>query len=389
MRSAKRALVSPRVLTAVPICDGHDSAIMTINLELVRAGTEVVYLGYHRSARDIVRAAIQEDVQGIGLSSYNGGHIEFFSEVMALLRRRGAGHIGLFGGGGGTITPADAKVMKRRGVDQIFFAGTPLPEIVQFVRRTYGARRKAFLERYSPGTLSSDRQLASCLTLAEARLKHPVQRLNDDRRGSRAARASKASRIIGITGPGGVGKSTLIDELALRFLNNRPKGRLAILSHDPGLPGHGALLGDRATMIYAQDDRVFMRSLPTGGKAGGLSPATGKILAMLRQAGFELILVETAGIGEEDLPFANLAVHRQVLVMTPNYGGRLQLQKILMLEAADLVVLNKTDLAASRTAISEIKQGLGQNRRKPKLIPTMAKRHRDAGVDQLFLEIIE
>src|SRR5580765_1962565 len=112
-----------RLLTAVPICDGHDSAIITINLELVRAGIEVIYLGYHRSVRDIVRAAIQEDVQAIGLSSYNGGHVEFFSEVLRGLRRAGAKHIGIFGGGGGTITAADARLMKRRGVDEIFFAG--------------------------------------------------------------------------------------------------------------------------------------------------------------------------------------------------------------------------------------------------------------------------
>src|SRR5438445_678528 len=119
-----------RILTAVPICDGHDSPIMTINLELVRHGIEVIYLGYHRSVADIVRAAIQEDARAIGLSSYNGGHVEFFGEVLSLLRRHGAGDIGVFGGGGGTITANDAKRMKRRGVDEIFFAGTPLDEMV-------------------------------------------------------------------------------------------------------------------------------------------------------------------------------------------------------------------------------------------------------------------
>src|SRR5437588_12996305 len=131
-------MASPiRILTAVPICDGHDSAINTINLEFIRHGIEVVYLGYHRSVGDIVRAAIQEDVRAVGISSYNGGHIEFFSEVTHQLRRQGGGHIGLFGGGGGTITPEDAKVMKRRGVDEIFFAGTPLTRIVQFVQSAY------------------------------------------------------------------------------------------------------------------------------------------------------------------------------------------------------------------------------------------------------------
>src|SRR5438093_9607058 len=140
MTPAARAPI--RVLTAVPICDGHDSAINTINLELIRHGIEVVYLGYHRSARDIVRAAIQEDVRALGLSSYNGGHVEFFGEVVQLLRKHGAADIGVFGGGGGTITPADAAVIRRKGVDAIFFAGTPLEEMVALVKGTYARPRK-------------------------------------------------------------------------------------------------------------------------------------------------------------------------------------------------------------------------------------------------------
>src|SRR5712672_2470539 len=130
-----------RILTAVPICDGHDSAINTINLEFIRHGIEVVYLGFHRYVRDIVRAAIQEDVRAIGISSYNGGHVEFFTEVLRALKRQGAGDIGVFGGGGGTITLADAKLLKRRGVDEIFFPGTPFSAIVAFVPRAYGNPR--------------------------------------------------------------------------------------------------------------------------------------------------------------------------------------------------------------------------------------------------------
>src|SRR5262245_5899227 len=135
-------MLSPiRILTAVPICDGHDSAINTINLEFIRHGIEVIYLGYHRSVGDIVRAAIQEDVRAIGISSYNGGHIEFFAEVVALLRKRGS-DIQVFGGGGGTITHHDAATMKRKGVDQIFFAGTSLAEMTDYVRERYGKPRK-------------------------------------------------------------------------------------------------------------------------------------------------------------------------------------------------------------------------------------------------------
>ncbi len=367
-RLHKRAV---RVLTAVPLCDGHDSAIMTINLELVRHGIEVIYLGYHRSVADIVRAAIQEDARAIGLSSYNGGHVEFFGEVLHRLRRRGAGDIGLFGGGGATITGADAKLMKRSGVDQIFFPGSSLAEMVEFVKRTYGSRSRTYSARNGQRSFP-DRRIAKALSAVEA--------------GGRPAALDlqRSTPVIGITGPGGAGKTTLIDELALRFLKARPQSRLAILSHDPSLARAGALLGDRATMVYAQDDRVFMRSLATGGKAGGLSTATRGCLEVLRHSGFDVVLVESAGIGQEAAPFARGLADKQVLVMSPDYGSRLQLQKILMLEAADVVTINKSDLPAARTAISELEQRLAQNGKGQKLIATVAKRHRDPGVDELF-----
>src|ERR1041385_6623648 len=151
-----------RVLTAVPICDGHDSAINTINLEFIRHGIEVVYLGYHRPVGDIVRAAIQEDVRAIGISSYNGGHIEFFAEVVDLLRKKGAEEIKVFGGGGGTITHEDAASMKRRGVDEVFFAGTSLQDMVKFVHQHYGKPRTK-----RPRAKSFDQELAQKLTEIE------------------------------------------------------------------------------------------------------------------------------------------------------------------------------------------------------------------------------
>src|SRR3954466_2151015 len=194
-----------RILTAVPICDGHDSAINTINLEFIRNGIEVVYLGFHRYVGDIVRAAIQEDVAAVGISSYNGGHVEFFVEVVKQLRKRGADDIAVFGGGGGTITHDDQRVMQRRGVDKIFFAGTSLTDMVEWVHQRYAKGHKHTGRRGAP----ADMQLARKLTQIEdsfADGKGKRQTSRGQRSSSKARRRNGKTRVIGFTGPGGAGK---------------------------------------------------------------------------------------------------------------------------------------------------------------------------------------
>ena len=367
-----------RILTAVPICDGHDSAINTINLELIRHGVEVVYLGYHRSARDIARAAIQEDVRGVGISSYNGGHVEFFAQVVALLRKEGARPIEVFGGGGGTITQGDEKRMRSRGVDRIFCAGTPLSAIVEYVLTRFDRPLRGAV---ASSRVSQDLRISQMLARGVRQKRRPRLR-------------TAAPLTIGVTGPGGAGKTTLIDELVLRQLQLDPNSRVAILSHDPSIVGKGALLGDRAVMIHSQHDRVFMRSLATRGRAGGLSATTRRYLESLRAIefergrGFDLIIVETVGIGQEAVPFDRELVDRTALVMSPEYGSRLQLQKIAMLDVADIVVVNKSDRPGSRAAMIEIGQRTGSNGHGPRIVSACAKQHRDPGVDEVFSLLI-
>ncbi len=368
-----------RILTAVPLCDGHDSAITTINLELARHGLEVIYLGYHQSASAIVRAAIQEDTDAIGLSSYNGGHLVFFKEVVDQLRRSGNSDIDVFGGGGGTITLADARQMRRLGTARIFFAGTPLDTIVSEIKRDFARVTKP------NARFRGDRALARAITLAESGRATRHSSLVTPRKN--AAR----SLVVGIAGPGGAGKSTLIDELALRFLRANSTGRIAILANDPSHPGTGgAILGDRVSAIYAQDDRAFFRSLATRGSLTGLSAAAPAAIDILKRSGaFDLILVESVGVGQESDPFGSFG-HRTPLVdavlfvLAPHYGGRVQLQKIALLSGADFVALNKCDHPMAHTARAEIQACLDQNGQGQRLHATTAAQHSDPGVNQLY-----
>jgi|JI10StandDraft_1071094.scaffolds.fasta_scaffold325381_1 methylmalonyl-CoA mutase cobalamin-binding domain/chain len=372
-----------RILTAVPVCDGHDSAVTTINIELARHGLEVIYLGYHQSASAIVRAAIQEDVNVVGLSSYNGGHIVFFKEVVDQLKKSGNADIPVFGGGGGTITPADARVMQRQGTDRIYFAGTPLDRMMAEIKRDYARAAKA-----NP-KFKGDRAIARAITIVES---NPTRSSLPATRYSNGAKCR--SYVVGVAGPGGAGKSTLIDELTSRFLKSNPTGRIALLANDPSHPDSGgAILGDRVSAIYAQDDRVFFRSLATRGSLTGLSAAAPAAIDILKTSGeFDLILVESVGVGQESDPFRTFGacpklVDATLFVLPPHYGGLIQLQKIALLNGADFVALNKCDHPMAHTAKAEIQARLNQNGKGQTLHPTTAAKHFDPGVDALFAAI--
>ena len=380
-----------RILTAVPVCDGHDSAVTTINIELARHGIEVIYLGYHQSASAIVRAAIQEDVNVVGLSSYNGGHLVFFKEVADQLKKSGNADIPVFGGGGGTITHADARVMRRQGTDRIYFAGTPLDKMMAEIKRDY-----ARVAKPNP-KFKGDRVLARAITIAEESLEAgpsvPQKRRTDGPASIKKTGTAKPF-IVGVAGPGGAGKSTLIDELTSRFLRANPAGRIALLANDPSHPDSGgAILGDRVSAIYAQDDRVFFRSLATRGSLTGLSAAAPAAIDILKASGeFNLILVESVGVGQESDPFRIFGagpklVDATLFVLAPYYGGLIQLQKIALLNGADLVALNKCDHPMAHTAKAEIQARLNQNGKGQSLHATTAAKHFDPGVDALFAAI--
>src|SRR5919201_403073 len=316
-----------RFVTAASLFDGHDASINIMRRILQGMGAEVIHLGHNRSVDEVVTAALQEDVQGIAVSSYQGGHVEYFKYMVDLLKARGGAHIKVFGGGGGVIVPAEIKELQDYGVARIYSPEDGQRMGLQGMINDMLARCDFDLAQYAPKDLKAGdaRSLAQVITALELG--------NRDPRGIRQAAEKSAAPVLGVTGTGGAGKSSLTDELVRRFrLDQGDELGIAVLSVDPTRrKTGGALLGDRIRMNAIHGGRTFMRSLATRDTGSELSAAIGDAIAACKAAGYQLVIVETAGIGQGDaavVPHADVTLY----VMTPEFGAASQLEKIDMLD---------------------------------------------------------
>ncbi len=385
-----------RFVTAASLFDGHDAAINIMRRLLQRSGVEVIHLGHNRSVEEIVNAAIQEDVQGIAVSSYQGGHMEFFKYMYDLLQERGAGHILIFGGGGGVIIPEEIRELEAYGIAKIFSPEDGremgLQGMINHMIRLADhptPTRLAESGAEVPLTPTEVRRVAEWITLAERRVveKHPEW----DEIFARLREMRRPVPVVGITGTGGAGKSSLTDELLRRFLRVYPDKTFAVLSVDPSKQKTGgALLGDRIRMNALASPRIYMRSLASRRSGSELSAAMDEALDVVRAAGFDLIIVETSGIGQGDAEVARVA-DLSIYVMTSEFGAPSQLEKIDMLDYADFVVINKFDRKGSEDALREVRKQYRRNHNQfegpDESLPvygTIASQFNDPGTDRFF-----
>ena len=382
-----------RFVTAASLFDGHDAAINVMRRLIQDRGAEVVHLGHNRSVRDVVRAAIQEDADAIAVSSYQGGHVEYFTYAVDMLRELGAGHIRVFGGGGGTITPREIAALQERGVERIYHPDDGLAlgltgMIDDLIAR---ARSQQVPSRPPDGTADGDLAIARMLSALEDEAIDGAA-LEALRAGWREAGAGVP--VLGITGTGGAGKSTVTDELLARFMRCFPRMRVAVLAVDPTRRRTGgALLGDRIRMNSLRHERIYMRSLATRRRHRATSAILADAIAFLRAAGFDLVIVETAGIGQSDSEIVDL-VDVATYVMTSEFGAASQLEKIDMLDLADVIVINKFDQRRARDALRDVRKQWRRNRaafdvpdEATPVFPTIASQFDDPGVSALFVEL--
>ncbi len=380
----------PRFVSAASLFDGHDAAINMIRRLLQSHGAEVVHLGHNRSVSDIVRAALQEDADAIAVSSYQGGHNEYFRYMLQMLRQEGAAHIQVIVGGGGTIAPDEISALERDGVQKIY---TPedgrrlgLDGMIEDVlARVAGAKRPDYV--IVKPQAAKTRELGEAITILEA--SEPPGAAQQLR--TWIAAAPRQCPVVGITGTGGAGKSSLTDELLLRLVRTLPEKRIAVVAMDPTRRrSGGALLGDRIRMNSLSHPHIFMRSLATRRQHQATSPVLADVIGLFNLAGFDLVLVETAGIGQSDSQIADL-VDLPLYVMTSEYGAPSQLEKIDMLDYAELVVINKFEKRGAEDALRDVRKQWRRNHPADTaadaalpVFPTTASRFNDPGVSRLF-----
>lgn len=388
-----------RFVTASSLFDGHDASINIMRRILQASGAEVIHLGHNRSVEEVVNAAIQEDVQGIAISSYQGGHVEYFKYMKDLLVERGAPHIRIFGGGGGVIIPKEIKELQDYGISGIFSPEDGRKLGLQgminqiLMECDVATEPKGVNEEISNVTTENPEVLAHLITVAEEA--HQTHNEEAVEMLKRAKQLSKGTPVLGITGTGGAGKSSLTDELIRRFLQELPDKKIAVLSIDPTKQKTGgALLGDRIRMNAIFNKRVFMRSLATRGSRTELSGALADVLDVVRVAGYDMIIVETSGIGQGDAEITNVS-DVSMYVMTSEFGAPSQLEKIDMIDYADLIVINKFERKGSEDALRQVQKQYQRSRElwhdgvdTMPVYGTIASQFNDKGTNSLFAALV-
>lgn len=382
-----------RVVTAASLFDGHDAAINIMRRIIQASGAEVIHLGHDRSAEEIVNTAIQEDANAIALTSYQGGHMEFFKYMFDLLKEKGCGHIRIFGGGGGTILPEEIDELHAYGITRIYHPDDGRALGLQGMINDMLAK----CDFPTGANLNGEaKHLGQKDFKSIARLISAAENFPDDFSKIRTDLQPKLVPVLGITGTGGAGKSSLVDELVRRFLLDFKDKTIAILSVDPSKrKTGGALLGDRIRMNAIRNPRVYMRSLATRQSNLALSKYVQDAIDVVKAEGFDLIILETSGIGQSDteiIEHSNVSLY----VMTPEYGAATQLEKIDMLDFADIIAINKFDKKGALDALRDVKKQYQRNHqlfdKNPDDMPvygTIASQFNDPGMNRLYKKVMD